>query len=114
MVKKKKATAKKVAKKSTTKKAVSKKSVTKKKVASKAKVSKKTVSQKKVIKKKASKKKVSAVTVITPEQRYTMVAEAAYHLSEQQGFNPERDMDNWLLAEKQIETYLQKEKIKVQ
>ena len=42
-----------------------------------------------------------------------MVAEAAYHLSEQQGFEPGRDMDNWLIAEQQIEALLKKDKIQV-
>ena len=98
MVKKKSASkkksSKKVVKKSTVKKAVTKKAVTKKKTA---------------VKKKAAAKK----SVITKEQRYKMIAEAAYHLSEKQGFEPGREMDNWLIAEKQIEAFIKKQKIQV-
>ena len=98
MVKKKSASkkksSKKVVKKSTVKKAVAKKAVTKKKTA---------------VKKKAAAKK----SVITKEQRYKMIAEAAYHLSEKQGFEPGREMDNWLIAEQQIEAFIKKEKIQV-
>ena len=42
-----------------------------------------------------------------------MVAEAAYHLSEKQGFEPGKDMDNWLYAEVEIETYMTKNNIKI-
>ena len=102
MVKKKSASkkkaAKKVAKKSTVKKAVTKKAVTKKKTASK---------------KKAAAKASTKAKVITNQERYNMVAEAAYLLSEKQGFEPGRDMDNWLIAELQIEALMKKEKIQV-
>ena len=98
MVKKKSASkkksSKKVVKKSTVKKAVVKKAVTKKKTA---------------VKKKAAANK----SVITKEQRYKMIAEAAYHLSEKQGFEPGREMENWLIAEQQIEAFIKKEKIQV-
>jgi hypothetical protein len=103
MVKKKsvskKKASKKVAKKSTVKKAVTKKVTTKKKTAAK---------------KKASAKAAAGTKIISNEQRYRMVSEAAYHLSEKQGFQPGRDMDNWLIAEQQIEAFIKKEKIKVQ
>ena len=103
MVKKKSASkkksSKKVVKKSTVKKAVAKKAVTKKAVTKK----------KTAVKKKAAAKK----SVITKEQRYKMIAEAAYHLSEKQGFEPGREMDNWLIAEQQIEAFIKKEKIQV-
>lgn len=103
MVKKKSASkkksSKKVVKKSTVKKAVTKKAVTKKAVTKK----------KTAVKKKAAAKK----SVITKEQRYKMIAEAAYHLSEKQGFEPGREMDNWLIAEQQIEAFIKKQKIQV-
>ena len=103
MVKKKSASkkksSKKVVKKSTVKKAVAKKAVTKKAVTKK----------KTAVKKKAAASK----SVITKEQRYKMIAEAAYHLSEKQGFEPGREMDNWLIAEQQIEAFIKKEKIQV-
>lgn len=106
----KKAVSKKVSKKATTKKAaVKKKAVTKKKVTTK----KKAVAKKKVASKKAAVTAKSTVTYITPEQRYKMVEEAAYHLSEKQGFEPARDVDNWLIAEHQIEAELKKRNIQV-
>ena len=104
-VSKKTASKKKVSKKSTVKKAVTKK---------KAVVKKKTVTKKKVAsKKKASAGKAPAVIYITNEERYKMVAEAAYHLSEQQGFEPGKDMDNWLIAELQIEPEMKKKNISI-
>ncbi len=113
MVKKKVASKKKASKKTTTKKAVTKKSTAKKAVAKKA-VAKKAVAKKKVAsKKKASAKKAPAVTYINNEQRYRMVQEAAYHLSEKQNFEPGKDMDNWLFAEMEIEALMKKKNIKV-
>lgn len=107
MVKKKAASKKKASKKTTTKKAVSKKSTAKKAVTKKAVTKKKAAS-----KKKASAKK-PAVTYINNEQRYRMVQEAAYHLSEKQNFEPGKDMDNWLYAEMEIEALMKKKNIKV-
>ena len=108
MVKKKVASKKKASKKTTTKKAASKKSTAKKAVAKKAVTKKKVAS-----KKKASAKKAPAVTYINNEQRYRMVQEAAYHLSEKQNFEPGKDMDNWLFAEMEIEALMKKKNIKV-
>lgn len=48
----------------------------------------------------------SAVTVlpaIDPAARQRMVAEAAYYLAERRSFRGGRDLDDWLLAEAQIE-----------
>lgn len=98
MVKKKSASKKKVTKKSTVKKAVTKKKAT---------VKKKTAGRK------AAAKKAPAVSYISNEERYKMVAEAAYHLSEKQNFHPGRDMDNWLIAELQIEAQMKKNNIVV-
>ena len=108
MVKKKAASKKTASKKTTTKKAVTKKSTAKKAVSKKAATQKKAVS-----KKKASAKKAPAVTYITNEERYRMVQEAAYHFSEKQAFAPGRDIDNWLLAEIDIEALMKKKNIKV-
>jgi len=110
---KKKAASKKTATKKTTKKAVTKKSAAKKAVTKKA-ASKKKVAKKKVAsKKKAAAKKAPPVTYINNEQRYRMVQEAAYHLSEKQNFEPGKDMDNWLFAEMEIEALMKKKNIKV-
>ena len=101
-------------KKTAGKKAASKKKVSKKSTVKKAVTKKKTAAKKKpVAKKKTAAKKSPSVTYITNQQRYTMVAEAAYHLSEKQAFEPGKDMDNWLYAEVEIETYMTKNNIKV-
>jgi len=107
MVKKKAASKKKASKKTTTKKAVSKKSTAKKALTKKATTKKKAASKKKASAKKA------AVTYINNEERYRMVQEAAYHLSEKQNFEPGKDMDNWLYAEMEIEALMKKKNIKV-
>lgn len=108
MVKKKSASKKTASKKKTSKKAVTKKTTAKKAVTKKAATKKKTAS-----KKKASAKKAPAVTYITNEERYLMVQEAAYHLSEKQNFEPGKDMDNWLFAEMEIEALIKKKNIKI-
>lgn len=95
-----------VAKKSASKKKASQKKVSKKSTVKKAVTKKKTTTRKKA----ASRKKITAkkvtTTYITNQERYQMVAEAAYLLSEKQGFEPGKDMDNWLYAEVEIETYI--------
>ncbi|NNJ90120.1 MAG: DUF2934 domain-containing protein [Gammaproteobacteria bacterium] len=113
MVKKKAASKKTASKKATTKKAVTKKSTAKKAVTKTAASKKKATSKKAVSKKKTSAKKSPAVTYINNEQRYLMVQEAAYHLSEKQNFEPGKDMDNWLFAEMEIEALMKKKNIKV-
>lgn len=102
-----------VAKKSASKKTATKKKVSKKSTVKKAVTKKKTTTKKKAASKKKASARKSAVTYINNEERYKMVAEAAYHLSEKQGFEPGRDMDNWLYAEVEIETYLNDNNIKV-
>jgi Holliday junction resolvase-like predicted endonuclease len=44
---------------------------------------------------------------ITPEERNKLIAEAAYYRAEQHGFNPERQMDDWLAAEAEVDTMLE-------
>ena len=48
----------------------------------------------------------SSATPIAPETRRLMVAEAAYYIAENRGFESGREAEDWLLAEKQIETVL--------
>ncbi len=48
----------------------------------------------------------SSATPITPETRRLMVAEAAYYIAENRGFESGHEVEDWLLAEKQIETVL--------
>jgi hypothetical protein len=45
----------------------------------------------------------SSPASITSEARRAMVAEAAYYIAEQRGFSSGRDLEDWLLAEKQID-----------
>jgi hypothetical protein len=43
---------------------------------------------------------------VTADARRTMIAEAAYYIAQQRGFEQGREVENWLLAEKQIDTAL--------
>lgn len=110
---KKKTVAKKTAKKKTAKKKSSKKVITRKKAAKK-KVARKKVSKKKL----ASARKVSmngaagshektsdsdtSSIKITPEERWKMIAVAAYHRAEKRGFAPGDELEDWAEAEKEI------------
>lgn len=48
----------------------------------------------------------SAAQTITPEQRYRMVAEAAYHHAEKRGFVGGDPLNDWLLAEMEVDKML--------
>ena len=48
----------------------------------------------------------SSLTPVTAEARLAMIAEAAYYRAEQRGFAWGGDLEDWLLAEKQIDTVL--------
>ena len=89
----KKAAAKKAVKKAVTKKAVSKKAVSKKAV------------KKASVKKAAARKKKQ---VLTNQERYVKISEAAYHLAEAHDFAPGSEMDNWLKAEQHIDEWIKK------
>lgn len=54
--------------------------------------------------KKAPAKK--AANSVTPEQRYEMIATAAYYLAERRGFTGGYDMHDWIAAEAEIDTQL--------
>ena len=43
---------------------------------------------------------------VTPEQRYRMVAEAAYHHAEKRGFVGGDPLNDWLLAEMEVDKLL--------
>lgn len=45
---------------------------------------------------------VSSLTSVTAEMRRAMIAEAAYFIAAQRGFESGHDMEDWLLAEKQV------------
>jgi len=44
---------------------------------------------------------------ISPEERNRMIAEAAYYRAEQHGFNPDRQIEDWLAAEQEVDVMLQ-------
>jgi hypothetical protein len=85
---------------------------TKKKTASPKKVTKKKVAAKSASKKKVSKKKVVATTkgssVISPRERYEMIATMAYYRAEQREFEPGHDVEDWLECERIIDQMLSK------
>jgi hypothetical protein len=45
---------------------------------------------------------------VTDEERYQLIAKAAYRLAEQRGFIPGAELDDWLAAEAEIDTMLGK------
>jgi hypothetical protein len=45
-------------------------------------------------------------TMVTPEERARMVAEAAYYLAERRGFEPGHELEDWFAAEARIELEL--------
>lgn len=54
-----------------------------------------------------SKKAITARPLeITPEERWRMIAVAAYHKSERHGFALGREIDDWLEAEREIDELL--------
>jgi len=48
----------------------------------------------------------TAAKFVTPEQRYKMIAEAAYFIAEKRGFNEGDSYSNWLDAEAKIDKML--------
>ena len=79
------------------------KKTSKKKTASK-KAAKKVASKKKTVRKKASKKKPASISA---EDRYKMIAEAAYYIAEKNNFSGDNTA-YWLEAEDQINKQLGK------
>ena len=47
-----------------------------------------------------------AAAAVTGDQRQSMIAEAAYYLALQRNFEPGHEVQDWLVAEKQIEAAL--------
>jgi len=58
-------------------------------------------------KKPVAKRTTAAKSTVTPEQRYCMVAEAAYYHAERQGFMGD-PVQNWITAEAEIAALLSK------
>ncbi|MEJ2452431.1 MAG: DUF2934 domain-containing protein [Gammaproteobacteria bacterium] len=48
----------------------------------------------------------SRVMPVTPEQRQAMIQEAAYYLAEREGFAGHTPLENWLIAEAEIDRQL--------
>lgn len=96
-------TAKKTTSSSAAKTTASVKTTEKKPVAAKAAAPKKAVAA--APKKPAAKRATVAKSIITPEQRYCMVAEAAYYHAERHGFLGD-PMQDWVAAEAEIAALL--------
>ena len=96
-IKKKTTAKKKAAVKKTIKKTAAKKKVVKKKVAS---------TKKAAVKKVAKKSTKPSRLNITPEERWKMVAVAAYHRAEKRNFEPGHEVYDWTESEKEIDKLL--------
>ena len=48
----------------------------------------------------------NSLAAVSAEARRTMIAETAYYIAEQRGFSSGRDVEDWLLAEKQVDAKL--------
>ncbi len=84
----------------------------KKKAVKKA-ATKKAAVKKAAVKKAAKKKAAAKKATMSYQQRYEMIAEAAYHIAEKQDFAPGHEVDHWLEAEQQIDSWIKKQKIKL-
>ena len=78
----------------------------KKKAVAKKKVAKKKVVKKTTKKKVAVKRSKSAASVISPRERYEMIATMAYYRAEQRNFEPGHDVEDWLDCERMIDEML--------
>jgi hypothetical protein len=57
-----------------------------------------------------SQPKEDTPAAIGPDQRYKMIATAAYYIAEKHGFDPRRSAEDWALAEEEIDTRLRSQK----
>jgi hypothetical protein len=91
-------------KKKTPTKKTAKKKVTRKKVTRKKAVIARKTPTRKVAKNptKTSKLDISSIS-IAPEERWRMIAIAAYHKAEKRGFAPGNELQDWAEAEKEID-----------
>ena len=86
-------------KKKTTPKHTAKKTATKKKALS----AKKTPTKDTTKKSTGPTKPGTSSIDITPEERWKMIAVAAYHKAEKRGFTPGHELQDWAEAEKEID-----------
>ncbi|MCU7904792.1 MAG: DUF2934 domain-containing protein [Candidatus Thiodiazotropha sp. (ex Epidulcina cf. delphinae)] len=82
-----------------------KKKTAKAKATTKKQVSRKTTTKKRVVKK-ASTRDAPTRQVISPRERYEMVATMAYYRAEQRNFKPGYDIQDWLDCESTIDDML--------
>lgn len=112
-------TAKASKKKATAKQAAASKAAPKKPAPAKAAAApvKKTAAKKAPAKKKAAAKAAAASPAaksrITHEQRWRMISEAAYHRAEKRHFTGGGEVDDWLVAEAEIDAQIEEEGIEV-
>lgn len=100
---------KKPAEQDATAKAVAKKKVVKKKTVKKKVATKKAASAKKAPVKKPTKASEKASSLdITPEERWKMVAIAAYHRAEKRNFAPGYELEDWTESEQEIDKFLRR------
>jgi len=43
--------------------------------------------------------------IVTPDERHQLIAEAAYCIAEQRGFEPGHALSDWLAAEKEVDRW---------
>ena len=91
----------------TTKKKAATKKATKSKITKKKTTAKKTAAKKKVVRK-ATPKSSSGKPVISPRERYEMIATMAYYRAEARNFEPGYDVQDWLDCENTIDEMLKK------
>lgn len=90
-------------KKSPSKKAPAKKQATAKKTAAKKTPTKKTSAKKSAA---VAEPNQPGAQAPTPEERLRMIAEAAYRIAEQRGFQGDRTLEDWLQAEAEVDARL--------
>jgi len=65
-----------------------------------------TITKGKSVKKKTDSETHGAPSINAVEERQRLIAESAYYLAEQRGFNGDMAMDDWLRAEAEVDTRL--------
>ena len=48
----------------------------------------------------------STVAAVTAEERWKMIADAAYYRARERGFEPGHEQEDWLLAEREVDSLL--------
>ncbi len=90
----------------TTKKPSTRKSTTPKKPAAKKATPRKATPTKAAATSTSTSKTTTSPVNISPEERWRMIAVAAYHRAEKRGFDPGHEVEDWLQAEKEVSAAL--------